>query len=223
MNSYGTFLGLLLVWGAWSTRLSADILESFEGKQFWQVAPWGDEAKSALSQERSSDGQSSLEVYFGPEMKNQNKGIVIERDLSNYGQEFNKLAIDVFNEGPAKLSVALAVETDEYFESQSLPLEKGWNNNIAFFLATRTFKSKSSNWRYETSVNLKSQMKKVYLIFYRNQAPEGSFFLDKITVSQELAPAGTQSGNGSMGKHDVERSKKYHYRPKGLPLEIFTR
>ncbi len=217
--------GLALLFGCClSSSGYAEIFEGFESKLYWQVAPWGDEAKSGISKERVSEGQTSLEVYFGPEMKQQKKGVVIERDLSNFSEEFNKLTIDVFNEGPAKISVALAVETDEYFESVALPLEKGWNKGLSYFLDGHMFKSKSSNWQYESSVNLKSPLKKIYLIFYRNDAPEGRFFIDHIEVTREIAPSIARAISGeTSGKHEVERSKKYHYRPKGLPIEIFTR
>lgn len=199
-----------------------EVLEGFEGRHYWQLAPWSDEANAVDSSEQTSEGTKSLEIHFAPTMANRGKGIVLERDLSSLGREFNKLSIDVFNEGPAKISVALAVETDEYFESQALPLEKGWNKNLTYLLRGRTFKSKSTNWKFETSVNMSSPLKKMSLIFYREGAAEGTFFVDNIQISEEVGQDEPAPPNGAPSKI-IERGKKNHYRPRGLPIEIFIR
>lgn len=195
-------------------------LESFEDKFYWQVANWGDEAKSGVSSEQVSVGDKSFEIHFAPEMANRGKGIVLERDLSSLGQEFSRVTLDVYNKGPAKISVALAFETDEYYESQAVPLEKGWNKNISFMLRAKVFKSKASNWQYETSVNLGSPLKKMFVLFYRDGGNEGTFFVDNLQIFQD---AGTDSEQQGAPSRVIERSKKNHYRPRGLPIEIFIR
>ncbi len=69
MRKYQSTFVLVIGLFCFAEHLTAEIFEGFEAKQFWQIAPWGDEAKSAISQERSSEGANALEVYFGPEMK----------------------------------------------------------------------------------------------------------------------------------------------------------
>ncbi len=214
--------GLLMISLIWTPPLWAEILESFEGRHYWQIAPWGDEASFGVSKEEASEGEKSLEIHFASKMANRGKGIVLERDLSSLGREFNLLTIDVFNKGPAKLSVALAVEADEYYESVALPLEKDWNKNLTFALASKTFKSKTSNWKYQTSVNLTSPPKKMSLLFYREGAAEGTFFVDHLRIEVDAGHAEVETPVGAPGAI-IERSKKHHYRPKGLPIEIFIR
>ncbi len=203
-----------------SSLASATVLESFEDRFYWQIANWGDEAKSGTSQAEVSAGQYSFEVHFSPAMANRGKGIVLERDLNSLGQEFSRVTVDIFNRGPSKINVALAMETDEYYESQALPLEKGWNKNISFTLRTKAFKSKASNWQFETSVNLDVPMKKMYFIFYREGNAEGSFFVDNIQAFQDDPAA---AGSEGVPSKVIERGKKNHYRPRGLPVEIFIR
>lgn len=200
-----------------------EVLEGFEGRHFWQLAPWSDEAKAIVSEEQASEGKKALEIHFSTAMANRKKGIVLERDLSSLGREFNRLNLDVYSEGPAKILVAIAVETDEYFESQALPLEKGWNKDLSFVLTSRTFKAKSTNWKFETSVNLSSPLKKISLIFYR-EGPEneGTFFVDRMVISEEERPLEESDPPGVPSKV-IERGKKNHYRPRGLPIEIFIR
>ena len=205
-----------------ATQGQAEILERFEGRHYWQIAPWGDEASTGVSKEQASDGEKALEIHFAAKMANRGKGIVLERDLSSLGRDFNRLTIDVYNEGPAKISVALSVETDEYYESVALPLEKGWNKDLSFSLQTKTYKAKTSNWKYETNVNLSGQPKKMSLIFYREGATEGTFFVDHMRIDQDTGAAVLETPAGAPGTI-IERSKKHHYRPKGLPIEIFIR
>lgn len=222
MEKFLLFLGLGLGMGSVgiAPRASATVLESFEDKFYWQIANWGDEAKSGVSREQVSAGENAFEIHFSPDMADRGKGIVLERDLSSLGQEFGRLTLDVYNKGPAKINVAVAFETDEYYESQAVPLEKGWNKNISFQLGAKVFKSKASNWQYEASVNRSSPLKKVFVIFYREGGHEGTFFVDNLQIFQDSGAETNQTGAPSRV---IERSKKNHYRPRGLPIEIFIR
>ncbi len=200
--------------------LWAESLENFEGNVAWRAADWGDEAKAEVSGEQFSEGQKSLKIFWSEGAQRKGKGIVIERDISALSKDFSTLRLDVLMPDIANAQMAMAVDTDEYFESQVFPLESGWNKDLAFYLNAKTWKAKTTSWQYQTGVNLTTAPKKIYLLFYLPEQATGRFYIDNIRVSLEQAPKVTA---GPQAETLPVRTKKNHYRPRELPLEIFIR
>ncbi|MCX6128603.1 MAG: hypothetical protein NTX25_05995 [Proteobacteria bacterium] len=199
-------------------KAQAQALETFESKHSWQFADWSDQAKFEVSKEQFSEGQQSLKVYWEEGAKKQGKGIILERDISALGREFTSVRLDVQIPDISSASMAIAIESDEYYESPSLPLESGWNKDMVFFLKTKNWKAKSTSWQYQAAVNLAVAPKKIFLLFYLPVQPTGQFFVDNIRLTQELEP---QIRVGPQAEVQPVRTKKNHYRPRELPLEIF--
>ncbi len=202
------------------TRATADLLDGFEKDSKWRVADWGDDAKSELMDGTFTEGQKSLKVFWLEGAQRKGKGIVLERDISSLGREFSSLRMDVELPAVSNAQVAMAIDTDEYFESQPFNLEKGWNRDVVFYLKSKNWKAKTTSWQYQSAVNLTTLPRKIYLLFYMPDQPTGQFHIDNIRLAQEVEP---QVSVGPAAERQPERSKKNHQRPRELPIEIFIR
>ena len=200
---------------------SAELLESFEeNEQFWLVASWGDKASIKLSRQKATDGSQSLTVNFSAFDKAIGKGIVLERDLQGMGLKFSQISLDVINESKADISVAFAIDTDQYYESKPRPVRSNTQQNLVFDLNATDFKSNSTNWDYKTAVKLNEIPKRAIFIFYRPDLDQGSLFLDNIRIEKKHCDCAVSIG--PIGQ-TYERTRENHKRPKELPLEIFLR
>ena len=211
-----TLFSLLLL----PTQARAELLDGFEQDSKWRIADWGDEAKSELTEGTFTEGKKSLKIFWLEGAQRKGKGIVIERDISSLGREFTSLRMDIELPEITTAQVAMAIDTDEYFESQLFNLEKGWNRDVVFFLKSKTWKAKTTSWQYQSAVNLTTLPRKIYLLFYMPDQPTGSFHMDNIRLAQEVEP---QVSVGPAAEQQPVRSKKNHHRPRELPIEIFIR
>lgn len=198
----------------------AELLDGFEKDNKWRIADWGDEARSELTEASFTEGQKAVKIFWLEGAQRKGKGIVIERDISSLGREFTSLRLDVELPEISSAQVAMAIDTDEYFESMPFNLEKGWNRDVVFYLKSKAWKAKTTSWQYQSAVNLTTVPKKIYLLFYMPDQPTGHFHLDNIRLAQEVEP---QVSVGPQAEKQPVRSKKNHYRPRELPIEIFIR
>jgi hypothetical protein len=202
------------------TMARAELLDGFEKDNKWRIADWGDEAKAEMVEGAFTEGQKSLKIFWLEGAQRKGKGIVIERDIGSLGREFTSLRMDIELPEISSAQVAMAIDTDEYFESQPFNLEKGWNRDVVFYLKSKTWKAKTTSWQYQSAVNLTTLPKKIYLLFYMPDQPTGHFHIDNIRLAQEAEP---QVSVGPAAEQQPVRSKKNHYRPRELPIEIFIR
>jgi hypothetical protein len=214
-QSFTLFSFLLL-----PTLARAELLDGFETDSKWRVADWGDEAKSEITEGTFTEGKKSLKIFWLEGAQRKGKGIVIESDISSLGREFTSLRMDIELPEITSAQVAMAIDTDEYFESQPFNLEKGWNRDVVFYLKSKTWKAKTTSWQYQSAVNLTTLPRKIYLLFYMPDQPTGSFHMDNIRLAQEVEP---QVSVGPAAEQLPVRSKKNHHRPRELPIEIFIR
>jgi hypothetical protein len=198
----------------------AELLDGFESDNKWRIADWGDEARSEVTEGSATEGKKALKIFWLEGAQRKGKGIVLERDISSLGREFTSLRMDVELPALATAQVAMAIDTDEYFESMPFNLEKGWNRDVVFYLKSKTWKAKTTSWQYQSAVNLTTLPKKIYLLFYMPDQPTGHFHIDNIRLAQEVEP---QVSVGPAAEQQPVRSKKNHYRPRELPIEIFIR
>jgi hypothetical protein len=198
----------------------AELLDGFEQDSKWRIADWGDEAKAEITEGTFTEGKKSLKVFWLEGAQRKGKGIVIERDISSLGREFTSLRMDIELPEITTAQVAMAIDTDEYFESQPFNLEKGWNRDVVFYLKSKTWKAKTTSWQYQSAVNLTTLPRKIYLLFYMPDQPTGVFHIDNIRLAQEVEP---QVSVGPAAEQLPARTKKNHYRPRELPIEIFIR
>ncbi|HYX36411.1 MAG: hypothetical protein M3Q07_28445 [Pseudobdellovibrionaceae bacterium] len=218
MKTLGSLACLLLL--LLPTQARAELLDGFEKDNKWRLADWGDESKSETTETSFTEGQKSLKIFWLEGAQRKGKGIVIERDISSLGREFTSLRLDIELPEISNAQVAMAIDTDEYFESMPFNLEKGWNRDVVFYLKSKTWKAKTTSWQYQSAVNLTTVPKKIYLLFFMPDQPTGIFHLDNIRLAQEVEP---QVSVGPQAEQQPVRSKKNHYRPRELPIEIFIR
>jgi hypothetical protein len=209
-----------LIAAGMSTQVRADVFEGFETKQNWQIADWGDAAQAELRGDAVSEGQKSLQVSWVKAGLRKAKGIVIEQNLAIHNIKIEQVQLDVFLGASITGQLALAVETDEYYESKPIPLRSGWNRDLSFAFSQAQWKTKSSQWLYQIKVRQEILAKKLYVIFYPIEAIDGTLTIDSVRLKE---PKGPQTKNQSLQALTPSRKKSNHYRPRELPIELFIR
>ncbi|MBU1078580.1 MAG: DUF5060 domain-containing protein [Spirochaetes bacterium] len=164
------------------------LFDSFEEGNDWEMVTWGDEAKLNISKNEISEGRYSLKVSFTPQgRKEKNKGIFIRKSISGTPEELKKIVVDIYNDtGTENISLAIALDSEEYYESPQTVLKKGWNKNLLFDLLQNNFKSGSSGWEYSTSLKKNLGLGAFFFIFYLNNTKYGEIYVDNIRTG---APA----------------------------------
>lgn len=198
-------------------------VEPFDHKKpQWRLANWGDEAEIRTVLIDKAEENLALELQFNPNHKDRGKGMVLERDLSALPIAFDRIKLDVWSDLPDKtLSLAIAVDTDQYYESQSMFLANGWNKGISFNLRQPTFKSASTQWRNNSAVRLDQVAKKVMLLFYKNQNKEGRIQIDNVEFQQSKKPC--PDSQKTESSNSIKATPRNHPIPQELPLELFLR
>ncbi|MFW7379655.1 MAG: hypothetical protein ACOH5I_12655 [Oligoflexus sp.] len=199
------------------------LLETFEEKNiYWRLADWGDGADIGRNHEEKTEGETSLEIHFDAEHTDRGKGLVLERDLTALPVEFDRIIVDVWSGvGDEKISLALAIDTDQYYESQSIALRSGWNRNISFDLNQSNYKSASTQWNYNSSVRRDQLAKKIMLLFYKSGVQEATILIDHVRLQKTADPCAACPGRKPRSR--IESEPRNHPLPRELPLEIFLR
>jgi hypothetical protein len=96
------------------------------------------------------------------------------------------LLIDVDSRmsGGCRMALAFAVgETGSYIESAPAYIRPGKNDNVAFDLRARTFKSEASEWQYEIGLDTNTRIHNWHFIIYP-QSPSGSVSIRNVRIVQ---------------------------------------
>jgi hypothetical protein len=203
-----------------TTAADSRMLADFESRNhYWRLADWGDKGSLEIVDQHASSGNKALMIRFTPDDATKGKGLVLERDLTNFAQTFDRVTIDIYTQlARDNIGIALAVDTDQYYESEPFALHQGWNEGISFDLTESMFKASSTNWQYQAAVNLTRDPQKLMFLLYREGLKEGAFYVDNIRVSHR--EDGLPQKSTANSEHQP-RSKKDHYRPDDLPVDIF--
>jgi hypothetical protein len=96
------------------------------------------------------------------------------------------LLIDVDSRmsGGCRMALAFAVgEPGSYIESAPAYIRPGKNDNVAFDLRARTFKSEASEWQYEIGLDTNTRIHNWHFIIYP-QSPSGSVSIRNVRIVQ---------------------------------------
>ena len=210
----------IFLWMLAGMSSGQELFESFEGDSFWVLAGWGDQGTISKAVEHATDGTFALKVGFNRENKAIGKGIVVERDLQGMDLSLSKLSLDCMNRSSEPIQISIAIETDQYYESQPVLVLQGEQKNILYDLTQSIFKSNSTNWEFSSPVKLSELPKKILLIFYRPTLESGLIYVDNIRTYKNNCDC--RSRKDAMPT-TYSRIRENRYRPPNLPVEIFLR
>ena len=141
-------------------------------KPDWRVEAWGNPA-AAETVKRNDDACLKLTVKAG----DKEKAALLKSlpmDISSRGA----ITIDVHNGAEAPVGLAIAITTDEWYESPLTSLKPGDNKAVRFDLKAKTFKAKSTDWKFGAAIKTPEQPKWICILLYTNKA--GVFHIDNL-------------------------------------------
>ncbi|MDD5067803.1 MAG: DUF5060 domain-containing protein [bacterium] len=176
------------------------LLDGIEEGNNWEWQSWSDYARLKTSADICSEGDYSLKVSFTPENRRpNNKGIFIKTPVSGTPDQLKKIIVDIYNDTDSgEVSLALALDAEEFYEAPQVALKKGWNRDIEFDLLKSDFKSAGSGWDYRTSLKKDVGLGDIMFIFYLGSVQYGDFYMDNVRTGRIRS---TSSGKGK--KKDV--------------------
>jgi hypothetical protein len=90
--------------------------------------------------------------------------------------------MDVYNPDKRVISVAIAFVTNpgyNWYESKGIVLKQGWNLNVKFDLTGKDFKSKATNWMFNSKIKNRDNIVQFIVLIY-NGTREGTLFFDNV-------------------------------------------
>lgn len=128
----------------------------------WDVLNWGNPCSVSI---QTIDGNQVLmvDVPAGGTRDKAAIGRAVSLDLSAK----EKLRFSVFNAEKNRCEVAIALITAaDYFESRTISVRPDWNLDLEIDLKGKDFKSKETNWRFETAIKSLDQVRQLILLVY---------------------------------------------------------
>ena len=179
-------LSLVLIFNITAARAQESIVwEDFEGDFRWVPVNWENVGAVNLTvvSENASEGEKALKVDMEEEeIEWKNKVAFSKEDYLNL--DGVNLIMDVYNPYDSGIAVAVAFDTGtgwEYFEAPSQRVKMGWNKDVTFYLDTRDFKCRGSNWEHTELLANKDDVRKVHIMVYRPAKMETqTIYIDNI-------------------------------------------
>jgi hypothetical protein len=134
------------------------------GRPAWGTEKWGNPL-TLTPVEKDGRGFLQATIAAGDKEKAPLR-VGMERDLASRGT----VAVEIENTGTTAVGAALAVVTDEWYESAVCPLPVGVRQTLTFDLKAADFKAESTAWKHTASLRQPDQAKWVFLLIYTNQA-----------------------------------------------------
>jgi len=162
----------------WARRYPPDAavwVDKFERKEpDWRAAPWGNPAALATVER---DGEKTLHVVAKPGASDKVALVkTIGMDLTSRG----RVTVEVHNVGKSPVGVALALTTDEWYETPLQKVAGGERKTLTFDLRATDFKAKSSNWTHTVAVRRLERPTSIALLLYTTKG--GEFYVDNLRL-----------------------------------------
>jgi hypothetical protein len=152
------------------------MLDNFEGQSLdWTNVNWTIANPAQLSTV-SKDGSKQLLVKMS--QGNNDKAAIVRRlplDLTSR----SKLSMDIVNATGEPVMIAIAVETNRFYESRWKSVTMNLSKAVTFDLNTADYKC-SPNWQHMQSINNLKATRWLYVLIYRNRP--GEIFIDNIQL-----------------------------------------
>lgn len=148
--------------------------EGLEAAGKWTLEGWGNKATIELVPDEH--GNQVLQVFTEPGGNDKAAvGVGVHLNL----KEKKQLLFNAFVDGKAPVDIAVAFITSDYYESRSITLKPGWNTNVSFDLAGKDYKSRDTNWRFETPLKNPERVRKLIFLVYNFRA-QANIYLDAV-------------------------------------------
>ena len=153
------------------------VLDTFEdGSHRWSPAPWQRANPCSLSIE---SGRATKRLCVTMRGGNFHKSAIVRRLRLDFKSR-SRLVMDIFNQCREPVRIAIALETDTYYESRWKMLKTGSNNSFSFNLDTGDFKCAATHWAHATYLSHPESLKHLYILLYYDRP--GEIFIDNITA-----------------------------------------
>jgi len=154
------------------------VLDDFErGAVAWSSVRWPNANPCQLSR-TVEDGSGRLKIVLtgGPH----DKSAIVRPLRANFSTRL-RLRMDVTNNCGEPLRIAIAIQTNTYYESRWFPqpLPIGVNKNVSFNLQTSDYKCATTNWSAASRIGRLDAVTDVFILFYNTS---GEVLLDNLSA-----------------------------------------
>jgi hypothetical protein len=170
--------GVLLFLAAAAPLSAGESLEIGE----WQSPSWSNEITiEEVELDRGARGNHGMRLSFKGGAKD--KAVAVRKvSLSLSGND--EISFSLFSPTKRKLEIAVAVTTGDklaYFESKSRTVQAGTWAEMAIPLGRKDWKSEASNWKHESELRDRNDIRELLLLIY-NLKNSGEIFIDELTA-----------------------------------------
>jgi hypothetical protein len=152
------------------------MLDDFEGATLdWTNVNWTTVNPAKLSIE-NHDGSKELLIHV--QKGNNDKCAFVRRLAMDLGSR-SKLRMDVFNATGEPVRIAIALETNRFYESRWKSVTMNMNKAVTFDLKASDFKCAPS-WLQNATVNNLNATRWLYILVYHNR--DGNLYIDNIEL-----------------------------------------
>ncbi len=152
------------------------VLNDFEGAdQPWANVSWTNANPCRLSvEEKDGSRQLRIQTQYG-----RNDKCAIVRRLTTDVRSRSKITMDITNTTGIPVGVAIAVETNRFYESKWRMATMNLNKQVTFDLHTADYKC-APHWTYFSSITNLNQTRWLYILVYHNRP--GDIYIDNIVA-----------------------------------------
>jgi len=154
------------------------ILEDFEAGNSFRAENWPN-ANPVTLEVVQREGSRMLHVATpgGGQEK-----IAFSRPVAMDWSSRTQLTLDIESTATEAVRLAIAVETDTFYESRPRIIRPGVNKAVSFNLDAGDFKSVKTGWTHATAVNQRNYVVRLYFLVY--YARKADFYVDNIYLKK---------------------------------------
>ena len=153
------------------------VIDNFEdGRDSWRSVPWQKANPCSVSVESGTATKRLRVTMLGGKF---DKFALVRRIPLNFKSR-SRLVMDIFNNCREPVRIALAFDTDGYYESRWKTLKTGANNNFSFNLDTGDFKCAGTHWAHASYLAHPESLKHIYILLYYDRP--GEIFIDNVAA-----------------------------------------
>ena len=157
------------------------VLDDFEKGNVWRAVNWKNANPCKLNIiEGSESKRLKMKLLGGDQPKS-----AIVRQLRLDFSSRSRLVMDVENNCKENVPIAIAIQTDNYYESRTKMLKPGMNKRVTFNLKSGDFKCQATGWAHAKKITRPQSAMWLHLLVYYTQPGEN--IIDNIVIQ----------GNGS--------------------------
>ena len=152
------------------------VLDDFETGHNWRSVTWPNANQCSLTVlEGSNTRRLRMRLAGGDHDKS-----ALMRQLRLDISSRSRLVMDVENDCGENVPIAIAVQTNTYFESRPHMLRPGLNRGVAFNLKTGDFKTEATSWTHRTKITRPRTAMWLYVLVYHKRP--GALIFDNVVA-----------------------------------------